>query len=305
MKAELGTILTEAEWKARAAGHFERARALTGPARHRADRAQPHPIADFLFTYYPFPFALLEHWHPGLGTGLEWRWPDPPPPYRGRAYRLKDGVLFADPGRLSGKESQRLEWMRELLRATADRPPNFACHGLHEWAMVYRGHEIRHERTLTLRLPQGEIDAVVESRAIRCSHHDAFRFFAPQARCLNQLQPDIDHRHRMEQPACLHANMDLYKWAAKAMPWAGSDLLVDCFELAVDLRDLDMRASPYDLQPWGRDPVRIETPEGRRLYEAEQKQLAVRAVPLRQRLIEAVEAVLRLAAPLAESCATR
>ena len=97
----------------------------------------------------------------------------------------------------------------------------------------------------------------------------------------------------LEQPACLHANMDLYKWAAKAMPWTGSELLLDCFELAVDLRDLDMRASPYDLTAWGRIAVPVETPEGRRQYETEQKALAIRARPLRQRLLE----VLRTTAP--------
>jgi hypothetical protein len=79
--------------------------------------------------------------------------------------------------------------------------------------------------------------------------------------------------------------MDLYKWAAKAMPWSGSELLLDCFELAMELRDLDMRASPYDLTEWGRQPVRIETPEGRRIYEEEQKRLAAATAPLRARLI--------------------
>ena len=290
------TVLSEEEWKARAAVHFERARAHTEPARHRADRAQPHPLADFLFTYYPFPFSLLEHWHPEFGMGMEWKRDTAPPPFRGRVYRLEAGVLAADPGALSAKEIQRLVWTKELLDGTAERAPNFACHGLHEWAMVYGGREIRHERTLALRLTQEEIDVVVESRTIRCSHHDAFRFFAPRARCLNQLQPDIDSRHLMEQPACLHANMDLYKWAAKAMPWVGSELLLECFELAVELRDLDMRASPYDLQPWGREPVRIETAEGRKQYEAEQRRLAERAMPLRKRLAGQVAALLDAAA---------
>jgi hypothetical protein len=89
--------------------------------------------------------------------------------------------------------------------------------------------------------------------------------------------------------------MDLYKWAAKSMPWAGSDLLLDCFELAVKLRDLDMRASPYDLTEWGREAVRIETAEGRRIYENEQKQLAAEARPLRDRLIATIRMTLEMA----------
>jgi hypothetical protein len=151
--------------------------------------------------------------------------------------------------------------------------------------MVYRGKAVRHEKTTPLRLPQAEIDALVESRAICCSHHDAFRFFASEARPMNRLQPTLESRMSLEQPGCVHANMDLYKWAAKSMPWIGTELLFDCFELAVELRDLDMRASPYDLSDWGRPPVRIETAEGRRIYEIEQRRLAAEAVPLRERLI--------------------
>ena len=85
--------------------------------------------------------------------------------------------------------------------------------------------------------------------------------------------------------------MDLYKWAAKAMPWIGTELLLDCFELALQLRDLDMRASPYDLSAWGKEPVRIETTDGRRVYEAEQRRLAALAVPLRARLIEGLRKI--------------
>lgn len=61
----------------------------------------------------------------------------------------------------------------------------------------------------------------------------------------------------------------------------------ECFELACQGRDLDMRASPYDLQHLGYEPLLIETPEGRAQYEREQRQLAEKAAPyargLRQR----------------------
>jgi hypothetical protein len=136
----------------------------------------------------------------------------------------------------------------------------------------------------------------VESRALCCTHHDAFRFFADGARPFNRLQPTLETRQLLEQPGCVHANMDLYKWAAKTMPWTGSALLLDCFELAVELRDLDMRASPYDLSDWEREPVRIETADGRRIYEDEQKHLAAKALPLRQRLLDTIRETLRLAA---------
>lgn len=283
------TLLATADWEARAARHRARAERHTLAARRRRDHGQRHPVEDFLFQYYPYPLSLLDRWQPGIGVALEWmataESPALPPDFPERHYSLANGFFFTDPKRLNGKERERLQWIAGLLAATRDRAPNFACHGLHEWAMVYRGKEVRHEKTTPLRLPQAEIDALVESRAICCSHHDAFRFFAAEARPLNRLQPTLDSRTSLEQPGCVHANMDLYKWAAKSMPWIGSELLLDCFELALELRDLDMRASPYDLTAWGREPIRIETAEGRRVYEAEQRRLALLAVPLRERLI--------------------
>jgi hypothetical protein len=285
------TVLDAADWRPRAAAHRARAERWTLPARRRRGCRQPHPVEDFLFTYYPFPFAKLEEWHPPVGVALHAADPLPAcwtkPPYR------RDGRLVAaDPAALSDKERARLRWLRELLVATRDRPPIPACHGLHEWAMVYRGAEVRHAGIAPLRLPQEEIDALVESRPIRCSHFDAFRFFHPAAQPLNRLQPTLLGRPQHEQPACVHANLDLYKWAFKAMPWAGSDHLLDCLELALELRDLDMRASPYDLSAFGLAPIRIETADGRRDYEREQFRLAAKAAPLRQALIDSLATVL-------------
>lgn len=298
-------VLPLPKWRAKSDDHRARAARHTGPARERRDRGLPHPVADFLFEYYPFSFAFLENWHPGVGIALEWQEGAPTAdshPFNSRWYVLEHGAIHADPRRLTEKETRRLAWIRDLLVATRGRAPNFACHGLHEWAMVYRGTEVRHEKTLELRLSQAEIDSVVETRAICCSHYDAFRFFARDARPLNHLQPDLESRMLLEQPGCLHANMDLYKWAAKAMPWIGSNLLLDCFELAAELRDLDMRASPYDLTEWGREPVPIETPEGRRVYEYEQRRLAAKAGPLRARLIAAIDRTLAMAVP--DACQT-
>lgn len=285
-------VLGQDEWGGRAAAHRVRAEAYTAPARARRGRGEKHPIEDFLFEYYTFPLAHLEKWHPGFSVGLECGEGEMEGLPCGREYALEGGVWAADAARMRPNERPRLAWMADLLEATRDRAGNFACHGLHEWAMVYRGREVRHERTLGLRLAQAEVDAVVQGRAICCSHFDAFRFFAPEARGFNVLQPSMGGRVAMEQPACLHANMDLYKWAAKTVVWCGSELMLECFELAMRLRDLDMRASPYDLSGWGREAVKIETPEGRRQYEEEQRALASEAVPLRQRLIDALRRVL-------------
>jgi len=287
------TTLKRDEWQAICDSHLTGARVLTDGPRFRRDRGEEHPVEDFLFRYYPYPIALLELWQPEYGVSLRFDdISDLPTRFLGKRYRTDGGVCELNAESIREKERQRLTWIHSLLTATQSHAPNFACHGLHEWAMVYRAEEIRHSSLAPLRLTQAEIDALVESHPIACTHHDAFRFFSKQALPLNRIQPTLDTRHENEQPGCVHANMDLYKWAAKSMPWIGSDLLLETFQLAVRLRDLDMRASPYDLSAWGVVPVKIETPEGRREYENEQRKLAGEGRGLRGKLIDSLGHVL-------------
>jgi hypothetical protein len=180
--------------------------------------------------------------------------------------------------------------VHRLLAATASRAPTYGCFGLHEWAMVYRADETRHD--WPLRLGRDGTDAVVESHRIGCSHFDAFRFFTPDARPLNTLDPGRDDRPAFEQPGCLHAGMDLYKHAFRLTPMVPSELVADCFELARDIRVLDMRAAPYDLADLGFAPVRIETAAGKQEYAAAQRGFAERGAPLRQRLVDACASLL-------------
>jgi hypothetical protein len=99
----------------------------------------------------------------------------------------------------------------------------------------------------------------------------------------------------LEQPGCLHANMDLFKWAYKLAPHSPAELVADCFELALAVRTLDMRAGPYDLSALGYPPVAVETPAGRAEYRSAQAEFARLASPLRSRLIALCERL--LAAP--------
>jgi hypothetical protein len=292
--AEQQQILEWEDWTKVADAHLSKACAYTTGPRYRRDRGEKHPVEDFLFDYYPYPLVLIELWHPGCGITL--RFPDIetlPDRFKSARYRIEGDICFVDTDGMKPAQRERLEWIANLLEATQRHIPNFACHGLHEWAMVYRAEEIRHASLAPLRLPQSEIDALIESRPITCTHHDAFRFFAKEARPLNRLQPTLETRHLNEQPGCVHANMDLYKWAAKSMPWIGSELLLETFRLANELRDLDMRASPYDLSAWDVTPVKIETPDGRKQYEDEQRRLAEKARLLRERLIETLRSVIR------------
>ena len=285
-------VLEEDEWVLRAAEHAARVDAWTSGRLERASRGDRHPVDDFLFEYYPTRPAQLRRWHPGLGVAL-----------------VGETALSGDPtyatidigGRTATTVSvvhlerrrEGLAWIEGLVRRTHARPGRFGCFGMHEWAMVYGLDQdaVRHE-SWPLRLEPQAIRAVVDETGVRCTHYDAFRFFTPEAAPLNEVSPTRETQPDLDQPGCLHASMDLYKWAAKYTAYVGSDLVADCFDLARDVRRLDMEAAPYDLSRLGYEPVRVETPEGRADYSRRQRELTDRAQPLRQRLATALAATL-------------
>lgn len=299
-------VLSEPEWRWRRAAHEARVRVWTDPHQARTSRGVQHPVYDFLFSYYAFRPAWLRRWHPGPdrvltgGSALEYlQWRE----YRkiecaelsgsaSAANVVSTGVAI-DLTALRPQRREFVKWLRDLLLAMAGRPAFFGCFGLHEWAMVFRQtpDELRHN-AYPLRFPPAELAQIVERSAICCSHFDAFRFFTTPARGLNKLQPSREDAPRLEQRGCLHANMDLYKWASKLAPFAPSELIADCFELARDIREIDMRASPYDLRALGFEPVPIETEAGRAEYEQHQRAFAMRGDPLREKLIALCERLL-------------
>ena len=83
------------------------------------------------------------------------------------------------------------------------------------------------------------------------------------------------------------------------------ELALDCFELARDVRLLDMQASPYDLAAYGQPAVAIETPEGKAEYVARQRELAARAADLRARLLAVCEELLTVRRPVAVASSGR
>lgn len=284
-------VLAEPDWRARQHTHEARVRAWTDPHQARAARGEKHPVHDFLFSYYAFRPARLRQWHPGPGVVLAGegaraflRWPE---------YRETPAGVGVDPAAFPAQRRASLVWLRDLLEVTATRPPAYGCFGLHEWAMVYRQtpDEIRHN-AWPLRVPPGELARIVESHPIRCTHFDAFRFFTAPARPLNRVQPARATSLENEQRGCLHANMDLYKWAFKLAPFTPAGLTADCFALARDIREADMCASPYDLRALGYAPIAIQTPEGRADYERLQRAFAARSQPLRARLLALCECLL-------------
>jgi hypothetical protein len=283
-------VLAQPEWERLEVAHAARADAATAAHRGRRHAGVPHPVEDFLFTYYPFKPALLRRWHPGAGVRLEGaagleraRW---------RFYREVGADVELDRAAYLETRGTTVDFVRRLVSATHGRPAQLGCFGLHEWAMVYRqaADEVRHS-TWPLRLGADGTDEVVDGLQIRCTHFDAFRFYTPPARPLNVLQPTRESQVALEQPGCLHAGMDLYKWAMKLAPAVPGDLVLDCFDLAREIRELDMRASPYDLAALGYAPVQIETPAGRAEYAAAQRDFTARSQGLRERLLQALDVV--------------
>ncbi|MDP9822533.1 3-methyladenine DNA glycosylase [Nocardioides massiliensis] len=287
------TVLTEPQWQRRPVAHEQRVDGWTQGYLDRRRDGVPHPVEDFLFRYYSQRPAQFRQWHPGFGTTL----------VGATDHLALKGYADLGAGQVGVdiehvRSQQRLvRTVRTLLVATAQRPAQLGCFGLHEWAMVYRldADEVRHA-AWPLRLGSAGTDAVVEQHRIRCTHFDAFRFFTEPARPLNVLQPARDDRPDFEQPGCLHAGMDLYKHAFRLSPMVPSELVADCFSLAREIRELDMRASPYDLSELGFEPVAIETAEGKQAYVEAQADFARRGAPLRAVLIAWCDRLLEAAA---------
>jgi hypothetical protein len=289
-------LLAEADWTANEQAYRGRVDRFLGPHLRRRCAGESHPVWDFLFRYYSLRPRQLRVWHPGFGVVLGGADGTAARHYLGRTGygRHPAGVTVTREHLASRVDTVR--FIAELLRATAGRRAQSNCFGLHEWAMVYRAPAVRHER-VPLRLGAVATDAVVESMPLRCSHFDAFRFFTEAAALRNAGTPSRSDQSGWEQPGCVHANMDLYKWCYKLGPLIESGLVMDCLELAADARDLDMRASPYDLSAYGFAPIAIEEPAGRAEYVRRQRVISGRAAPLRQALQARCDLLLRSVSP--------
>jgi hypothetical protein len=290
-----GVALETDQWMVRADDYAMRVEVFIAPHVERARVGESHPVWDFLFSYYSLRPRQLRCWHPGYGvrlTGVE----------AFRRYRDRRGYSCDASGVSVSQDYLRsrldtVSFVADLLRATEQRQPQLNCFGLHEWAMVFRSDAVRHGR-VPLRLGAAGTDAVVEAEVagpLRCSHFDAYRFFTADAAPRNTGSPSRGTQRDWEQPGCLHANMDLYKWSYKLSPLIDSELLLDCLELAATAREIDMRASPYDLKQYGYTPIAVDDAAGRAEYVRYQKAIASRAAPLRAALLERCDLLMQAA----------
>jgi hypothetical protein len=282
------TRLARDDWQRRRAAHAARVRPWVEDRLRRAARGQKHPVYDFLFEYYAFRPAHLIRWSPGFGVRLadatpgETDWP--------HHFRPHGCELLIPAESFPPPRHEYLAWAVRFLEEVVARPPSFACYGLHEWAMLYRTGEVRHAH-VPLRVTPDTIAAVVDTQGLRCTHFDAFRFFSAAARPRNRLVLTRAESPKNDQAGCIHANMDLYKLAFALAPYSSAELTADAFLLAIAAREIDMRASPYDLGEYGFSPIAIETRDGRDEYVHEQQDLASKATTLRFRVLEVYQSL--------------
>lgn len=273
--------LSPDQWRAQKNEHYKKISNLIDDYLERRSHQQKDPVLDFLFEYYAFRPSHLKRWSPGLGTLLidgasnDWQFDE---------METADGDSFLDINHFDEDRISSVRWILNLLEQSLTRKPSFGCFGMHEWAMVYKADRVRHNY-LSLRMGKEELANFVESRPLVCTHFDAFRFFTDEAKPQNKFELNREKFADMEQPGCLHTNMDLYKWAFKMYPWISSNTIRKAFELAVETRVMDMKASPYDLRDFGLAPIKIETDEGRKEYMQKQKRIFEKSQPIRRKLI--------------------
>lgn len=277
--------------------------------KQRQHAVRLHPIYNFLHTYYRYSPEILMNYSPGIGiivNGINLNnIPDLIRPYFievNHGVTISVNLLASD-----HKKRTKLYDNYQLMLQTSLRQPHFGCFGYHEWAMLYSGSSpgsvplAKHQPHLEWRVNQSVIDEIVSSNNLKCTHFDAWRFFHPDAKSLNSIpvmsrSSQIDH----DQPGCIHVAMDLFKYAYSLYPFISSDSLRSCLEIAIEARLIDMRASPYDVSGYDvcKQPIPVETMEGKREYIAAQEDLYKKSQQVRldllrgyQNVVESIERI--------------
>ena len=96
----------------------------------------------------------------------------------------------------------------------------------------------------------------------------------------------------MEQPGCLHAGMDVYKWAFKLTRWCRASWWPTASTWRARSGCSTCRPRRTTCASSGYQPVPIETPEGKAAYLERQRAFAERSNALRRRLLTVLDAAL-------------
>lgn len=303
-------------WKERASLYRSSMQAILYPPgnsiKNRQHASNTHPIYNFLHKYYRYNTEDMLKYSPGMDVVLEYG-SDDALSTKYLNVDEKTNRCYFDKALLQEKlvdgwaGSVNVLHNYEVLKSTMKKTPFFGCFGLHEWAMLYSGASTedhddkpkKHQEKLPLRVPQDIVNQIVETGPLRCTHFDAWRFFHPEAQPLNIHHPmKRQTQAQHEQGGCIHANMDLFKYAYQLHPLVSSDLVLRSLRLAVRARKIDMRASPYDVSQYldstTEGPIRVETKDGRMQYVKEQEALYQAAMPIRAELVQVYARALSL-----------
>ena len=162
--------------------------------------------------------------------------------------------------------------------------------------LLYSPPSAKYQAHLPLRVSREVINETVERKGVSCTHVDALRFFAQDALPLNNFGVlERSDQVTLEQPACVHANMDLLKIALKLQPFCDTTLLGRVLSVALEARKLDVAASPYDASEYDLGVIPIDTPDGRAEYRTQQRLLMTKVQPVRQALYHSYSNFLSLA----------
>ncbi|GAX18671.1 hypothetical protein FisN_10Hh116 [Fistulifera solaris] len=313
-RAVTTTILRESVWRTAAAQHAEHVHELLRPGLSNDALDAKHPVYNFFIEYYGMKGAK------GVRKLKQWSLPTYPVflegaklddlgdllPLRGASVQSA-GISYCPSNYYLSSEdlvgpASAFVWYYKVLQQSTQRDPVLHCYNLHEWAMQYHPpgspppQSGKYQKHLPLRVDRDTLNAAVERNGVCCTHYDALRFFAPTALPLNTV-PLVSRDQQLinEQPACLHATMDLFKMITKLQPFISADLKLRCLSLAVQARRLDVAASPYDASAYGITAIPIETSDGRSLYKKKQLQLLKESQPVRLELLAAFEQFLQTA----------
>ena len=121
------SFLERSEWLRLKASHIEAIAPWTNERVTRANRAERHPVYDFLFTYYSFRPAHLARWSPGADVVLrdatitDLDWPDD-------FIETETGWLIPSDSFPAHRQTY-LTWAVRYLEETQSRPASFCCFG--------------------------------------------------------------------------------------------------------------------------------------------------------------------------------
>lgn len=298
--------LAESTWRAAALEHRTiLLEWLTPGFDHRQQQTtfdRHNPIYNFLSDYYGFKGSKgvrrLLRWSPGptscvLEGVKESDFADTLPLRGLSSYHGTTAVY--DPVALQSTNPAPFLWYRNVLSKTLNAEPILHCYGLHEWAMQY-GDSVHHYQSLTPRVSPDIIRRTVERKGIHCTHIDALQYFTKDALPLNiHSQYNRQDQLHWEQPACVHAQMDLLQYGMRLQPFISARLMRDILSVVLEARKLDVAASPYDATPFGLSPVPVETAYGRKLYRKRQREIMECAQPLRNELLASYDAFIHKA----------